>query len=95
MFQTPKSTSMLPSIAAGTLQSGVDDSDRPTSHRMPIFWSWIEAVEGSGEEDGFADVVEVADPGYGSLDYAHTEDALALHGWIVSCRVRAGRECPP
>ena len=32
----------------------------------------INAVEGSGEGDGFADVVEAADPGYYSLD-AHAE----------------------
>ena len=32
----------------------------------------INSVEGSGEGDGFADVVEAADPGYDSLD-AHAE----------------------
>ncbi len=32
----------------------------------------VNAVEGSGEGDGFADVVEAADPGYDSLD-AHAE----------------------
>src|SRR5271170_5434246 len=32
----------------------------------------IDSVEGSGEGDGFADVVEAADPGYYSL-YAHAE----------------------
>jgi hypothetical protein len=62
---------------------------------MPILWSWIDAVEDSGEGDGFADVVEAAGAGYGSLDDAHTEDGVERHGWIVNCRVRAGRECPP
>lgn len=33
---------------------------------------WINSVEGAGEGDGFADVVEAADPGYGALD-AHAE----------------------
>ena len=32
----------------------------------------INPVQGSGEGDGFADVVEVAEPGYDSLD-AHAE----------------------
>src|ERR1700733_13382657 len=32
----------------------------------------IDSVEGSGEGDGFADVVEAAEPGYYSLD-AHAE----------------------
>src|ERR1700678_535714 len=32
----------------------------------------IDSVEGSGEGDGFADVVQAADPGYDSLD-AHAE----------------------
>jgi hypothetical protein len=35
----------------------------------------VDAVEGAGEGDGFADVVEAADPGYGSLD-AHAEAAV-------------------
>jgi len=34
--------------------------------------SWVNAVQRSGERYGFADVVEAADPGYGSLD-AHAE----------------------
>ena len=33
---------------------------------------WIYAIQRSGEGDGFADVVEAAEPGYYSLD-AHAE----------------------
>jgi hypothetical protein len=33
---------------------------------------WVDSVEGAGEGDGFADVVQAADPGYDSLD-AHAE----------------------
>jgi hypothetical protein len=56
---------------------------------------WVNSIQRSGEGDGFADVVQAADPGYGSLDDAHAEDGVARHGWIVNCRVRALRECPP
>jgi len=34
--------------------------------------SRVDAVEGSGEGDGFADVFQAADPGYAAL-YAHAE----------------------
>jgi hypothetical protein len=33
---------------------------------------WVDAVEGAGEGDGFADVFQAADPGYAALD-AHAE----------------------
>ena len=36
---------------------------------------WIDAVEGAGEGDGFADVFEAADPGYAAL-YAHAESGV-------------------
>ena len=39
-------------------------------------------AEGSGEGDGFADVVEAADPGYYSLD-AHAEAGV---GDAAACR---------
>jgi hypothetical protein len=37
--------------------------------------SGVDAVEGAGEGDGFADVVEAADPGDDALN-AHTEAAM-------------------
>ena len=39
---------------------------------LPVIDSRINPVQRSGEGDGFADVVEAADPGYDSLD-AHAE----------------------
>ncbi len=42
---------------------------------MTCFLVWrlgVDAVECAGEGDGLADVVEAADPGYGTLD-AHAE----------------------
>jgi hypothetical protein len=49
----------------------------PTKQRVPLFFSfrgtsWVDAVEGAGEGDGFADVFQAADPGYAAL-YAHAE----------------------
>jgi hypothetical protein len=42
------------------------------SYQQSLRRSRINSVECSGEGDGFADVVEAADPGYDSLD-AHAE----------------------
>jgi len=36
---------------------------------------WVDAVEGAGEGDGFADVFQAADPGYAAFD-AHAETAV-------------------
>ena len=47
-------------------------SARKVYKSYAYFTSGIDSVEGAGEGDGFADVVEAADPGYGSLD-AHAE----------------------
>ena len=40
-----------------------------------VIWLGVDAVEGAGEGDSFADVVEAADPGYGAFD-AHAEAAV-------------------
>ncbi len=44
-------------------------SSRVKKERLPLR---VDAVEGAGEGDGFADVVQAADPGYAALD-AHAE----------------------
>jgi hypothetical protein len=52
--------------------------------------SWVDAVEGSGERNGFADVVEAAYPGYGALD-AHAE--ARVRDAAVAAQVQVPLEC--
>jgi hypothetical protein len=50
----------------------IDKFALPKSQYNPTCSSWVDTIEGSGEGDGFADVVEAAEPRYYSL-YAHAE----------------------
>ena len=52
--------------------------------------SGIDSVEGSGEGDGFTDVVQAADPGYDSLD-AHTEAGVGDAAVFAQVEVPPGR----